>query len=157
MSHAHHYRLSVVWTGNRGTGTSGYREYSRDHEIQAEGKPAIPGSSDPNFRGDGSRYNPEEMLVASLSTCHMLWFLHLCADAGIVVTSYRDDPTGTMMEHPGGAGEFTSVTLRPHATITDASRIIETQAIHNRAHAMCFIARSVKFPVGHEAVTVADQ
>jgi organic hydroperoxide reductase OsmC/OhrA len=152
--HEHQYRLSVVWTGNRGTGTSGYREYFRDHEIHAPGKPVLPGSSDPNFRGDASRYNPEELLVASLSTCHMLWFLHLCADAGIVVTDYRDDASGTMVEHPDGSGEFTGVTLRPRARITDAGRIAETAALHDRAHAMCFVARSVKFPVRHAAVTV---
>ena len=153
--HEHQYQLSVVWTGNRGTGTSSYRDYSRDHEVQALGKPALPGSSDPNFRGDGSRYNPEELLVASLSSCHMLWFLHLCADAGIVVTAYRDDASGTMVEHPDGSGEFTGVTLRPQAKIIDPARIGETAALHDRAHALCFVARSVKFPVRHEPVTTA--
>ena len=155
MDHEHQYRLRVVWTGNRGTGTSGYREYSRDHEVEVQGKPPIPGSSDPNFRGDGSRYNPEELLVASLSTCHMLWFLHLCADAGIVVTAYRDDASGTMVEHPDGSGEFTGVTLRPHVMIADASRLPDTAALHDRAHHLCFIARSVSFPVVHEPVTAA--
>jgi organic hydroperoxide reductase OsmC/OhrA len=154
MDKEHNYRLAVVWTGNRGTGTSNYTDYSRDHEIHAEGKPALPGSSDPGFRGDASRYNPEELLVASLSACHMLWFLHLCAEAGIAVTSYRDDSEGAMREHADGSGEFIRVTLRPHATVTDAARIPEIGALHDRAHRLCFIARSVNFPVEHRPVTV---
>src|SRR5687767_7185721 len=114
MEHEHLYNLTVTWTGNRGTGTSDYRAYSRDHEIHCEGKAVrLPGSSDAAFRGDPARYSPEELLVASLSSCHMLWFLHLCADAGIVVTGYRDSATGTMSEHSDGSGEFTRVTLRP--------------------------------------------
>jgi organic hydroperoxide reductase OsmC/OhrA len=154
----HTYRLTMTWTGNLGTGTSGYRAYSRNHEYAADGKlTTIHGSSDPAFRGDASRYNPEELLVASLSSCHMLWLLHLCADAGIVVTDYRDEAEGTMRENTDGSGEFSRVVLRPRMTITDASRIEEAKALHHRAHAMCFIARSVKFAVEHEPqVTVAN-
>ena len=156
MEHEHLYNLTVTWTGNRGSGTSDYRAYSRDHEIHGEHKAIpLPGSSDAAFRGDPARYSPEELLVASLSSCHMLWFLHLCADAGIVVISYRDSATGTMAEHADGSGEFTRVTLQPHATITDVSRIADTVELHRKAHELCFIARSVNFPVGHEAVTVA--
>src|SRR5499426_564348 len=102
----HHYSVVVTWTGNQGSGTSGYRDYRRDHDISAAGKPIIPASSDPIFRGDASRYNPEDLLVASLSGCHMLWYLHLCADAGIRVTEYRDDATGTMVETADGGGRF---------------------------------------------------
>jgi organic hydroperoxide reductase OsmC/OhrA len=152
----HRYQLTVTWTGNCGTGTSGYRAYTRDHEISAEGKSVrVPGSSDPAFQGDASRYNPEELLVASLSACHMLWFLHLCAEADIVVTSYSDSATGEMAEHAGGAGEFTKVILRPRVAISDPSRAIATTELHARAHQLCFIARSVKFPVEHEPAVVA--
>jgi len=141
----------ITWTGNRGTGTSGYRAYGRDHEISAEGKSVkVDGSSDPAFQGDRSRYNPEELLVAALSACHMLWFLHLCSDAGIIVTSYRDNATGVMAEHPDGAGEFTKVTLYPRVAISDASRAADTTALHAKAHHLCYIARSVNFPVEHE-------
>ena len=150
MTREHQYRITTTWTGNRGTGTSDYKAYAREHEIFAAGKNApLAGSSDAGFRGDGSRYNPEELLVASLSACHMLWFLHLCADAGIVVTEYRDEASGTMAEHADGGGEFTKVVLRPHVTIADRWRKAEADALHDRAHHLCFIARSVKFPVEH--------
>src|ERR1051325_1935185 len=154
MPREHHYRLTVTWTGNLGSGTSNYKAYSRNHEIQIEGKATpLAGSSDASFRGDPTRYTPEELLVASLSSCHMLWFLHLCADAGIEVTEYRDTASGCMREHSDGSGEFTSVTLRPHAVLADAARRQETCALHDKAHELCFIARSVSFPVKHEPVT----
>lgn len=150
----HEFRITTTWTGNTGTGTSGYRAYSRDH---VQGRPdkvaMIPGCSDPAFRGDGTRYNPEELLVASLSSCHMLWLLHLAVDAGIVVTEYSDNASGTMAENEDHSGQFTGVVLRPRMKITDASRIAEAKTLHEKAHAMCFIARSVNFPVTHE-VTV---
>jgi organic hydroperoxide reductase OsmC/OhrA len=151
----HHYRITTTWTGNLGTGTSDYRAYSRDHEIQVPGK-SIPlrGSSDPVFRGDPARYTPEELLVASLSACHMLWFLHLCADAGIVVTEYEDAAIGDMSENGDGSGEFRRVVLRPRALITDSARIADALALHPRAHELCFIARSVNFAVQHEPVVV---
>ena len=152
---AHHYHTVTTWTGNLGSGSAGYREYSRDHEITAGRKPAIPGSSDPAFRGDPARYNPEELLVASLSTCHMLWALHLCADAGIVVTEYTDAATGTMVETPDGGGQFTEVTLRPRMRISDPARIGEAAKLHHRAGELCFIARSVRFPVRHEPTVIA--
>jgi organic hydroperoxide reductase OsmC/OhrA len=153
MGQEHHYEITTTWTGNRGAGTRDYRAYARDHEITAQGKGApVAGSSDKAFRGDASRYNPEELLVASLSACHMLWFLHLCAEAGIVVTDYRDSAMGTMAEHADGSGEFTRVTLRPHVVITCAERIAEATSLHAQAHRLCFIARSVNFPVVHEPV-----
>src|SRR5690242_17402343 len=119
----HLYQMTTRWTGNLGTGTSAYKAYSRDHEISGAGKgAAIAGSSDPMFRGDRARYNPEELLVSALSACHMLWVLHLCADAGIVITEYTDDAAGEMVEHSDGSGEFTRVVLRPRMRITDPAR-----------------------------------
>ncbi|HZU26081.1 MAG TPA: OsmC family protein [Bryobacteraceae bacterium] len=151
MPKEHRYAISTTWTGNLGSGTADYRGYSRNHEIAAGGKATtIPASSDAGFRGDAARYNPEELLVASLSACHMLWILHLCADAGIVVTGYADDAEGTMRENPDGSGEFVRVLLRPRMTISDPGRIEEARALHHRAHELCFIARSVNFPVDHE-------
>jgi organic hydroperoxide reductase OsmC/OhrA len=149
----HRFAITNRWTGNLGSGTSGYTAYSRNHEVSGAGKVAvIPGCSDPAFRGDGTRYNPEELLVASLSTCHMLWLLHLCADAGIAITEYVDDASGEMAIHGDGGGEFVGVTLRPRMTITDAGRVGEAMELHHRAHELCFIARSVKFAVWCEAV-----
>jgi len=143
----HQYTVTVTWTGNRGTGTSGYRDYARDHEIAAAGKPAIPGSSDPAFRGDPARWNPEEMLVASVSTCHQLWYLHLAATAGITVVAYEDRPVGTMAEDANGSGRFTAVTLRPTVTILPGGDAAKAAALHHDAHEMCFVANSVNFPI----------
>ena len=142
----HNYETRTVWTGNTGTGTSGYRDYERAHEISAAGKAVIVGSSDPNLRGDAARYNPEELLVASLSACHMLWYLHLCAESGIVVTAYEDDARGTMIETAAGGGHFTEVTLHPVVTLQAGNRALAEQ-LHERAHALCFIANSMNFPV----------
>jgi organic hydroperoxide reductase OsmC/OhrA len=150
MSRTHEYVAEVRWTGNRGTGTSSYRDYDRAHDVSAEGKPAIPGSSDPAFRGDPARWNPEELLVASLAQCHMLWFLHLAAVNNVVVTGYVDRPEGTMLEQDDGAGQFTRVVLRPEVTIADPSMRERSQELHEKAHAKCYVARSVNFPVVHE-------
>ena len=153
MPKTHDYQITTEWTGKLGSGTADYRAYSRKSSNQRRRKtPPIHGSSDPHFRGDGARYNPEELLVASLSTCHMLWVLHLCADAGIVVTAYTDAATGVMVENEDGSGQFSRVLLRPRMTIGDGARIEEARALHARAHQFCFIARSVNFPVEHEPV-----
>jgi len=148
----HHYRITTTWTGNLGTGTSDYRAYSRNHEITIAGKIAsLPGSSDAVFRGDPARYTPEELLVASLSACHMLWFLHLCADAGIRVERYTDSATGAMQETADGGGHFTEVVLRPAVRIAGDVEQARIDALHERAHELCFIAQSVNFPVRCEA------
>jgi len=143
----HQYTVAVTWTGNRGTGTSGYRDYGRDHDIAAAGKPTIPGSSDPAFRGDPARWNPEEMLVASVSTCHQLWYLHLAATAGITVVAYEDRPVGTMTEDAKGSGRFTALTLHPTVTILPGDDAAKAAALHHDAHEMCFVANSVNFPI----------
>lgn len=144
----HHYELDITWTGNTGSGTSGYREYERAHDISAPGKPTIPGSADPSFRGAAERWNPEELLVASLSQCHMLWVLALCAQDGVTVTGYTDHPSGTMAQTTDGGGHFTEVVLRPTVHITDAQHAEALTSIHERAHELCFIAKSVTFDVG---------
>jgi len=152
----HRYRVHLRWTGNEGTGTNTYKTYSRAHDLLAEGKPAIAASADPAFRGDPARWNPEELLVASLASCHQLWYLHLCAVNGVVVTAYEDRPEGVMQEEAGGAGQFVSVVLRPRVTVTPGSDLAKATALHHEAHEKCFIARSVNFPVTHEpAVTAA--
>jgi len=149
----HHYAVDVEWTGNQGTGTSGYRAYGRDHSISAGAKPAIPGSSDPAFRGDPARWNPEDLLVASLSACHQLWYLHLCADAGIGVLAYRDHATGTMVEDSAtGSGRFIHVVLHPQVTIRAAEDAGLAHRLHHDAHARCYIASSVNFAIEHEPV-----
>ncbi|RYZ21263.1 MAG: OsmC family peroxiredoxin [Sphingobacteriales bacterium] len=145
----HQYTISVNWTGNTGQGTKTYQAYSRNHEITTNGKPMIPGSSDPGFRGDPSRYNPEEMLVASISTCHMLWYLHLCSVAGIIVTFYQDNAEGIMTENEDGSGFFSAVTLRPSVIITDEALVQKATELHHDANKHCFIANSLNFPVQH--------
>src|SRR5438067_911891 len=146
----HRYAVTVTWTGNTGAGTSGYREYERQHEISAAKKPSIAGSSDPAFRGDPTCWNPEELLVATLSACHKLWYLHLCAEAGIVVTAYVDHAEGMMEETADGSGRFQSVTLRPKVTVVSGSNLAKARELHDVAHVKCFIANSVNFPVHHE-------
>ena len=148
----HEYATTVNWTGNKGSGTSGVRDYARDHEIAVHGKPAIPGSSDPHFRGDPTRYNPEELLVASLSSCHMLWYLSECASAGVVVTAYVDRAEGFMTEDAGGSGHFTRVILRPEITLAPGADLDVARAKHHTAHEKCFIANSVNFPVEVEPI-----
>jgi organic hydroperoxide reductase OsmC/OhrA len=150
MHKEHHYTATTRWTGNQGTGTSDYRTYSRNHVVSMPGKADLLCSSDPAFRGDKTRHNPEDLMVGALSGCHMLWYLHLCAVNGVVVTEYEDEAAGVMRENPDGSGEFTSVVLRPRVTVTDASMIGKANALHHEAHRMCFIARSVNFPVTHE-------
>jgi organic hydroperoxide reductase OsmC/OhrA len=152
MSKQHKYETKVRWTGNLGTGTTGYKDYGRNHEIGARGKPVILASSDPAFRGDAARYNPEDLLVASLSTCHMLWYLHLCAVNKVVVLDYEDHAEGTMEESADGGGRFLQVTLRPQITVTADSDLQTAARLHHDAHEKCFIANSVNFPVGCEPV-----
>ena len=143
----HQYQLKIIWTGNHGNGTSSYTEYSRNHEISASGKTTLKGSADPAFRGDPTKYNPEELFLSSISTCHMLWFLHLCSDAGIVVTSYEDNPIGYMTEGGIEAGRFTKVELHPVITITEQERIQEANRLHLAASEKCFIRNSCNFPI----------
>jgi organic hydroperoxide reductase OsmC/OhrA len=143
----HTYEVRMEWTGNDGKGTKSYTSYRRDHVLKVEGKPEIPGSSDPNFRGDRARYNPEELLVASLSACHMLWYLHLCAINKIVVTGYRDAAQGFMRENDDGSGEFFRVVLKPEVRVSPGDDQAKARELHHEAHRLCFIARSVNFPV----------
>jgi organic hydroperoxide reductase OsmC/OhrA len=147
----HLYRTNLRWTGNTGSGTTSYRGYERAHVISVEGKPVIEGSSDPSFRGDPTKYNPEEMFLASLSSCHMLWFLHFCAESSVIVLGYTDSATGTMTESDDGNGRFSEVVLQPRVQVREEWMIEKTPAIHDRAHHFCFIANSCNFPVRHEA------
>ncbi|MBK7887143.1 MAG: OsmC family protein [Bacteroidetes bacterium] len=150
MAKEHSYKLTLKWTGNTGHGTSDYKSYERSHIIQSEQKVDIAASSDPAFRGDKTKHNPEELLIASLSGCHMLWFLHLCADAGVIVIDYEDHPTGTMIELETGGGRFKEVTLHPVVTLQNKEFAGKLNALHQRAHDLCFIANSVNFEVTHQ-------
>ena len=151
----HRYALQARWTGNRGTGTSGYRDYDRSVTLSIDGKPALEASSDRPFRGDPSKWNPEDMLLAALSECHLLSYLHACVQAGVVVVSYTDDATGRMTEDGRGGGAFTEVVLRPRVEVAAASMVAAAEAAHAQAHEWCFIANSVNFPVRHEATVSA--
>ncbi len=154
MNKEHHYALSIEWTGNLGTGTSDYRAYTRNHLVSVENKPNILASSDPHFRGDKTRYNPEEMLMAALSSCHMLSYLHLCAVNGVVVLEYNDNATGTMIENPDGSGQFAEATLNPVVKVKDTSMNSKAIELHHQAEKLCFIARSVNFPVHHKPTII---
>jgi organic hydroperoxide reductase OsmC/OhrA len=153
MSGQHQYKATIRWTGNTGTGTDNYRNYERSHQIIIENKSDISGSSDPAFRGDNTKHNPEDLLVSSLSSCHMLWYLHLCAEAGVIVTDYIDNATGIMVEAANGGGQFTEVTLNPIVTVTKQHMVEKANELHKKANELCFIANSVNFPVKHNPIT----
>jgi organic hydroperoxide reductase OsmC/OhrA len=151
----HDYDVTVTWTGDDGEGTATYRSYRRDHTVTADGPPDLVGSSDPALRGDGTRWNPEQLLVASLSQCHMLWYLHLCAINDVVVTGYVDTAHGEMAMNDDGSGQFHAVTLRPQVTVTEPAMVERARALHADVPALCFIARSVNFPVHHDPTVTA--
>ncbi|MBH62664.1 MAG: peroxiredoxin [Alphaproteobacteria bacterium] len=151
MAKEHRYTATVTWTGNQGGGTTDYKAYTRDYDIGCAGKPLIQGSADPGYLGDAGRHNPEDMQLASLSACRMLWYLHLCATNKVVVTAYEDAAEGVMQTNPDGSGEFKRVPLKPRITITPDSDAATSESLHEKANAMCFIARSVNFPVEHAA------
>ena len=151
MHKQHHYKTNITWTGNRGEGTNGYKGYDRSYCVSVNNKINIEGSSDAPFMGDITKHNPEDLLLASLSSCHMLWYLHLCADNGIIVTAYQDEATGTMVQTDKG-GHFIEVVLHPQVTITDISQVKKATALHTDANKSCFIANSCNFPVKHQAI-----
>lgn len=153
----HHYKIQTTWTGNHGQGTRDYRAYDRSHVISIEGKTDILGSSDPSFRGDRSKHSPEDLFVSTLSTCHMLWYLHLCAVNGIVVLEYNDEATGIMEENPNGSGRFTKVLLKPEVLVAEHDMIQKANELHLEAHKMCFIANSINFEVVHEPIAFTAQ
>lgn len=157
MTDLHEYSVTITWTGNLGTGTSGYKHYSRDFALEAEGKAAIAGSADTHFHGTPGRWNPEDMLVAALAACHKLSYLHLCAVNDVAVTAYTDTAEGFMRFDPEtGAGQFQRVVLRPQVTISAGSDADKARALHHEAHKLCFIANSVNFPVEAQPVVVRD-
>lgn len=147
----HRYVLTVTWTGNTGEGTSTYRGYRRTHTVAAEGPPELLGSADRTFHG-ARRWNPEQLLLASLAQCHMLSYLHVCVDAGVVVTHYLDRATGSMRSEADGSGRFTGVVLHPEVTVADYTMVEAATKAHRRANELCFIANSVNFQVRHEPV-----
>ena len=155
MPATHTYELGLQWTGNTGTGTSSYRSYDRTHELRAPGKPVLVGSADVAFRGEADRWNPEELLVASLSGCHLLSYLHQAAVAGVVVIDYTDEPRGEMGMDGQGGGHFVEVLLRPTVVVAEPGMIEVAEGLHEAAHQKCFIASSVNFPVRHAATVIA--
>lgn len=153
----HHYQVGLEWTGNTGVGTLNYRGYKRDHTVNIPGKShEIMGSSDPSFLGDATRYNPEELFLASISNCHMLWYLHLCSVHKVIVTHYTDTAEGVMQENKEGSGRFTEVTLHPHVLVQEKNMVKKANELHEEANRMCFIANSCNFSIAHQALTEID-
>jgi organic hydroperoxide reductase OsmC/OhrA len=149
MKEQHNYTATIEWTGNKGKGTSSYKEFERSHIISIDNKPNILCSSDPAFRGDKTKYNPEELLLSSLSSCHMLWYLHLCSESNIIVTKYTDNATGIMVTEPNGSGYFSEVSLNPTVIVSESAMIEKATELHKKANELCFIANSVNFKVYH--------
>jgi organic hydroperoxide reductase OsmC/OhrA len=157
MTTEHKYKVSIVWTGNKGLGTKNYQSYDRNHTISIDNKVDIFASSDPAFLGDKSKHNPEDLLISSISGCHMLWYLHLCSANGITVIDYRDNATGTMKDTEEIGGHFTEVVLRPTVIIKDQTQIDKANELHKQANKMCFIANSCNFPVRHIPTCKAEE
>ncbi|RZK49758.1 MAG: OsmC family peroxiredoxin [Pedobacter sp.] len=149
MAKDHFYKTQLIWTGNKGSGTMDYRSYDRDFIVKIDQKPTLKGSSDSAFMGDKTRYNPEDLLVSSVSSCHMLWYLHLCAKHEIVVLEYTDLAEGVMLEEPDGSGKFKEIRLQPEVLISKKEQIDLANSLHQQANKMCFIANSLNFPVIH--------
>lgn len=156
MPKLHQYQTSLTWAGNKGSGTMDYRSYDRSYVISIDQKPDILGSSDSAFLGDKNKHNPEDLLVSSLSACHMLWYLHLCSQHGIIVLDYKDNAVGRMSEDADGSGRFTEVVLHPAVVIASEEHIEKANALHADANKMCFIANSCNFPVKHEPTCIAE-
>jgi organic hydroperoxide reductase OsmC/OhrA len=154
MAKKHYYEVAILW--NDTNGTKGYDRYSRDHVIAVTGKPSIAASSDQSFRGNAAKYNPEELFLASISNCHMLWYLHLCAVNGIIVLDYKDQAQGVMEEQANGSGKFTGVTLHPVVTVSSKEMIDTAQELHSEANKFCFIANSLNFAVIHQPKVIAQ-
>jgi organic hydroperoxide reductase OsmC/OhrA len=155
MNTIHNYKLSVKWTGNQGTGTSDYKDFERSYSIQIENKADILGSADAEFRGDKTKHNPEELLLASVSSCHMLWYLHLCAENNIIVTDYIDNATAILEETTNGNGKFASITLNPTVTITDKIMVDQAKELHKKANEFCFVANSLNIKVDHQPIIIS--
>lgn len=157
MTRTHTYKTLVTWTGNTGAGTAGYRSYERSYELSTASKAVVQGSSDPVFRGDRTRWNPEELLVGAISACHQLWFLHLCSEAGVAIEDYVDMAEGVMEAASDGTARFIGVTLRPHVTVRNRVSEATLAALHEAAHSKCVIAQSVNFNVACEGVTTYQE
>lgn len=153
---SHRYAVDIEWTGNRGSGTSGYRDYGRDHIVRAAGLPDLPGTADPTFHGDRDRWNPEQLLLAALSQCHMLSYFHLAVKHGVGVVGYSDAASGTLQLNHDGSGEFTEAVLHPRVVLADEAQRVMADSLHEQAHEVCFIARSVNFPVRTEPERPSD-
>lgn len=153
----HNYQATIKWTGNKGTGTDNYKNYERDHTVSIENKVDILSSSDPAFRGDKTKHNPEDFFVSSLSSCHMLWYLHFCSVNNIVVVEYTDYVTGTMIEEADGKGRFIEVTLHPTIVVTSTEMVQKAKELHHKANEYCFIANSVNFPIKHSPTVLVRE
>ncbi|MHA7775186.1 OsmC family protein [Roseibium sp. M-1] len=151
MGKEHDYSSLIRWTGNRGEGTRTYRGYDRTWEIRTPGKPVVHCSNDPLLGGDPTLHNPEDLLLSSLASCHMLWYLHLASNAGIAVSSYEDAPVAVGETEASGAGRFLRAVLKPVITVPAGTDLARADAIHHEIHKVCYIARSVSFPVSYEA------
>jgi len=156
MKKEHNYAATVTWAGNKGKGTIDYKNYERSYEISIANKPHILGSSDVAFRGDAGKYNPEELLITSIASCHMLWYLHLCAEKGIVVTAYEDQVHGVMKINADGSGYFSKVILNPTVTISEISMKEKAIELHQKANGFCFIANSINFPIEYSVRIVLE-
>ncbi|CAL2102410.1 OsmC family peroxiredoxin [Tenacibaculum sp. 190130A14a] len=148
------YTATVIWTGNNGKGTLNYNSYERSYTMNINNKPPILGSSDAAFKGDGTKHNPEELLITAIASCHMLWYLHLCSEENVIITAYQDGVSGVMKIDANGKGSFSKVILNPTVTVLEASMKEKAIALHQKANEYCFIANSVNFTIEHNPICI---
>ncbi|REC55529.1 OsmC family peroxiredoxin [Chryseobacterium piscium] len=146
----HQYKSKIKWTGNTSESTQNYRSYERSYTISVDGKAEIKGSSDPAFLGNPELHNPEDLLLASVSSCHLLWYLHFCSVNKILVLEYIDFVEGTMIESENGSGKFTEIILKPKILVAEKEMIEKAIELHHKANEYCFIANSLNFEVKHQ-------
>ncbi len=152
---AHDYAARLIWDGNTGQGTASYTGYGRQYRVMVPGKPDLPGTADPAFRGEAGKHNPEDLFLASISACHMLFYLSLCARQGVRVLAYEDEVQGTMTINADGGGKFGEITLHPRVTIAGDEHVALAERLHHKAHDLCFIANSCSVPIRHVATVKA--
>lgn len=155
MEKEHRYNLTAIWRGNKGTGTSGLRDYDRSHTVSILNKPQLHLTTDNPAVGDKTKLNPEDLLVTAVSSCHMLSYLYVCALEGVIVTDYVDNATGLMLEHASGGGQFKEVVLNPVIKVAKTTMIKKAIELHHKAHEICYIANSVNFEVKCNPVCTA--
>lgn len=151
MTFKHTFKAEANWTSKKDITDSSKRFYNKSHQVKIEGKPILDVSAAKAFKGDPELYNPEDLLLSSLVSCHMMSYLYVCSQNGIEVLEYSDNAEAALEVNPDGSGRFVEVKLFPKVKISNPDQIELALNLHFKANQLCFIANSCNFPVLHEA------